>query len=150
MTVWQGKPFSGVCTEVEGWKVTELWRLCSRELAGAGRHARLQQAACSGPWQKPAGWPPSPQVRAVCRRQFFIRALAPKIAAAQQEQREAARRGAPPAPPPHAQHAPQDVQRSLSAGRPVVLPQGDSWANAGIIASGGSGGGSSSGWYPAT
>ncbi|KAL4433713.1 hypothetical protein ABPG75_000154 [Micractinium tetrahymenae] len=96
------------------------------------------------------------QVRAVCRRQFFIRALAPKIAAAQQEQREQARRSAPPAPLLHAQHAPQDVQRTLSAGRPVVLPQGDSWANAGIIASAGGGGGgggdggSSSLWYPAS
>ncbi len=92
----------------------------------------------------------------MCRRQFFIRALAPKIAAAQQEQREVARQGGPPALSLQAQRAgrstPADMQRTLSAGRPVVLPQGDSWANAGIIASSGSSGGGGGGrvWYPST
>lgn len=54
------------------------------------------------------------QVRAVCRRQFYVRTAGNKVAAAQQEQQRHV------APPPHA--APE---RSLSAGRAVVLPQGD-------------------------
>lgn len=67
-----------------------------------------------------------PQVRAVCRRQFFVRTVGSKVAA----QQETARRAAPPPPPPQRPH---EVQRTPSTGRPVVLPQGDSWASAGIV-----------------
>lgn len=81
------------------------------------------------------------QVRTVCRRQFFVRTCGNKVAVAQQE---AQRR----APAPQQQRVqPPAVQRSLSTGRAVVLPQGDSWANAGIIASRGP---TQEGWYPAT
>jgi hypothetical protein len=95
-------------------------------------------------------------VRALCRRQFYVRTIGNKVAAAQQEQQ---RRAPPPPLPSMASTRVQgggtaEMQRTLSAGRPVMLPQGDSWSNAGIIANSreqpqaGGGGGGGGGWYP--
>ena len=90
------------------------------------------------------------QVRALCRRQFYVRTIGNKVAAAQQEQQ---RRGPPPVPPMANLQAQGSggagVQRSLSAGRPVLLPQGDSWSNAGIIANSREQARAGDGWYPA-
>lgn len=60
-----------------------------------------------------------PQVRSVSRRQFYVRTCGNKVAVLQQEQQ---RRAPPPPPRLEQQH---DMARTLSAGRPVVLPQGD-------------------------
>lgn len=66
------------------------------------------------------------QVRAVSRRQFFVRTIGNKVAVLQQE----AQRSVPQQPQQQQQYGARgpDVQRSLSAGRAVVLPQGDRWA----------------------
>ncbi|KAK9813095.1 hypothetical protein WJX72_008931 [[Myrmecia] bisecta] len=58
------------------------------------------------------------QVRSLCRKQFFVRALGMKVANRQHEARRAfAPHRSAPQPPSH-----------------VQMPQGDSWANTGILA----------------
>ena len=59
------------------------------------------------------------QVRALCRRQFFVRALGNKVAACQ----HAHHRGAPARP----------LGASSPGQQHVQMPQGDSWSNTGIL-----------------
>jgi hypothetical protein len=93
---------------------------------------------------------PLQQVRSVCRCQFFVRVVGNKVAAAQQE-----RQRKPPRPPLAGMAAPpgmmDGLQRATSAGRPVVLPQGDSWASGGIMTGSPAGpAGNAAAWYPPT
>ena len=64
--------------------------------------------------------PLSVQVRLICRKQFFVRALGMKVAS---KQHEVAR---------HSQNRARH-ERSPQT-QSVQMPQGDSWANTGILA----------------
>ena len=83
----------------------------------AGRLAAPGALRCA-PHATPSVHSSPLQVRAVSRRQFFVRTIGNKVAVAQ--------KSAGPPPPQQAQLP--HVSRQISAGRAVVLPQGDRWA----------------------
>lgn len=64
------------------------------------------------------------QVRSLCRKQYFVRALGLRIAARQHAH--------PPPPPPDHSNG-RRYQHANSADRGVQMTQGDSWANTGIL-----------------
>jgi hypothetical protein len=67
-----------------------------------------------------------PQVRMLCGKQFYVRALGMKIAALQHQH------GPPPSLPGMRRAAP--LQTAASVGRPVQMHLGDSWTSTGIVA----------------
>jgi hypothetical protein len=74
------------------------------------------------------------QVRTLCGRQFYARALGMKVAALQH--RHGPPQPQPPPPPPSSPGMHQNVplQTTGSAGRPVQMHLGDSWTSTGIVA----------------
>ena len=132
-----------ICAGCGGVVRGAMWGAVRVASEGEGLSARGSADAC------PGSLPALLQVRAVSRRQFFVRTLGNKVAVAQQQQQEQQRHQRPQqqqqqAPRPGG--APGGVQRTLSAGRPVSLPVGDSWARTGLLPPSGGGGGGGGGW----
>jgi Vps23 core domain len=101
--------------------------------SSARRLLVLLQPVCNQHMVWPAWWhlhvSACLQVRMLCGKQFYVRALGMKIAALQH------RHGPPQPPPPPSSDMRQAAppQAAGSAGRPVQMHLGDSWTSTGIV-----------------